>query len=319
MKILQASDLAQLALDLPKLDSFSEPARKFYIFTSFDLANSTEYKERHPESWFKLINEFYDHVFSAQGVFSDEERSKVWKLIGDEVLLYQRIETQDMLKRSLSATFSNLQTINKKVIDSDHNKAKHLLRVKGSVWCAAVLEYNSLTESDLDASGLQGRNFGIPQPVDREVKISVANKTLYDNIIDFVGVDLDIGFRVADYTEPGRLAVSALLTRLYLASQRIEDEDEDAKARIVGYRKLKGAWNDFHYPIIWYEEDWGKFKCRYDDKLKASLSSLAMVEVAENHVTNKDLARELGEITVQAGQLIENNEFVQIKGMLSSN
>ncbi|MDO5151649.1 MAG: hypothetical protein Q4D76_20045 [Oscillospiraceae bacterium] len=68
-------------------------------------------------------------------------------------------------------------------------------------------------------------------------------------LIEFLGNDIDAGFRVKKETENRRMAISFELA--YILSK---DTDYLKKIYIITYKSLKGIWQNRMYPIIWYHD-----------------------------------------------------------------
>jgi 8-oxo-dGTP pyrophosphatase MutT (NUDIX family) len=126
---------------------------------------------------------------------------------------------------------------------------KTVLAVKATVWCAKVFE---------------------PPPADLHATLqstASADRPVYPNIIvralddagrgqrDFLGPDIDTGFRIAKYALRQRMVVSADLAYL-LYRDRADYGGIEASLKIVSFEQLKGVWGNRHYPIFWYELDW---------------------------------------------------------------
>src|SRR6266542_2947096 len=72
---------------------------------------------------------------------------------------------------------------------------------------------------------------------------------------DFLGPDIDAGFRISKFALRKRLVASAHLAWL-LYKERANCSGIENQLRIVGLEALKGVWGGRHYPIIWFERDW---------------------------------------------------------------
>lgn len=77
----------------------------------------------------------------------------------------------------------------------------------------------------------------------------IENKELVlpDSAIDFIGPDIDIGFRIAKASRPGRMAVSMDLSDILAQSEDLEP----FAFHWVGWDVFKGVFSDRPYPIIW--------------------------------------------------------------------
>jgi len=69
----------------------------FFVFYSFDLVNSTQYKSVNNSTWPTVINKFYEVVETSLKLKNRMSNVKLWKYIGDEILLYQEITTAENL------------------------------------------------------------------------------------------------------------------------------------------------------------------------------------------------------------------------------
>lgn len=120
-----------------------------------------------------------------------------------------------------------------------------VLSVKTTVWCALVHDVPPAHIHAVDKTqAARYRNLLIKQAG------SVGREQL-----DFLGPDIDIGFRIARYAARRRLVVSADLAYL-LYKDRANEDHIEGSLRIVSYEQLKGVWGNRHYPIVWYEPDW---------------------------------------------------------------
>lgn len=226
--------------DPQALPETREASSSFYVFFSFDLVNSTLYKTINESGWPLVITKFFEAV--EDGLKKRIDYVFLWKYAGDELLLYKKIESLDDLRGCVPRAHAVMAH----TIDRLHDlfpDSRTILSVKTTVWCARVHEIPPADiYADRPANGY--RNLIVPQPgpPGREQ-------------LDFLGPDIDIGFRIANFAARRRLVISADLAYL-LYKDRAENEGIERRLRIVGYERLKGVWGDRHYPVIWYEEDW---------------------------------------------------------------
>lgn len=69
-------------------------------------------------------------------------------------------------------------------------------------------------------------------------------------IFEFLGNDIDTGFRVKENTQERRLTISYELA--YILSR---NTDYLKNIHIITYKRLKGVWQNRLYPIIWYYDE----------------------------------------------------------------
>ncbi len=221
----------------------------------------------------------------------------LWKTLGDEVVVYLPIsDTRDLRSGFYSAHTTMIEvqnTIDKntggelsvkgaawiaKVFEresSSRRNAKLFLKNHEGIffqknkWAASFEQkfFNTIEKLLSRNKDLISRlkeldpNFVAPDEVvhDKE-RLHVTKeikKSLDELEPDFVGLDIDIGFRGAGYSWSKKLQVS-----LDLAYMLSSCDDRYLKfLKILKRKRLKGVWSERAYPIIWFdpiwaEEDW---------------------------------------------------------------
>ncbi|TGL35588.1 hypothetical protein [Leptospira perdikensis] len=184
----------------------------------------------------RLFEDFNSHFLatfqkSSSNKFSVAEVEKfLWKSIGDELVYVLVVKDRESIH---TACCSFLVTLN--YIDEKLSKNSYY-RLKGSAWTAGF--------------PIRNREIEFPFPsVFYPVKSEANTDYLpYDYPrLDFIGPDIDIGFRLGKYSWPGILVVSMDLAQL-LSEYRGTDK---LPITFVGWENLKGVWNNIHYPIFW--------------------------------------------------------------------
>jgi len=140
--------------------------------------------------------------------------------------------------------------------------------VKATVWCAEVAYFQP---QDLAGANMKLEREGIKN-------ITFVSSLDYPNTNetkDFLGPDIDLGFRLAKYSQRKRLIISSDLAFLLY---KIDKEKFSKSLKIVSYEQLKGIWDGRRCPIIWYEKEWGK---------KAILKSFLYDERYESFIVNR--------------------------------
>jgi class 3 adenylate cyclase len=205
-----------------------------YFFFSLDLANSTRYKTEH-EDWPLVFSRFYD--------VADQEMKKIsgarlWKYVGDEILFYKKVEGDRDLQLSLASFLTISKTTTKSLWNESKTARSAKLSTKPSAWIAMV-------------GRMASRELNVPLEDFRPgtasnllVKLGNAKDPLR---VDFLGPDIDVGFRISAFSRPGTVAISAELARALL---KIDESKSAEKMRVVTYKKLRGAWNGRAYPIV---------------------------------------------------------------------
>lgn len=257
------------------------PEQALRLFFSMDLAGASKYKYSHPpvgalqadlHSWPSFFIEFFNWAGKS---FWDNIRTSArenshghfpiefWKTLGDEILFFSTQTDEEQPYWQLRAFILTLQHLHR--IVQEHTKLQ--LGVKGTVWSAGFpirnkrifLEQMSgaslVYEGDEETLSEQTGAFAGPGAV-----------------ADFMGLEMDQGFRLGGNATSGRVTASPdacyLAARGYLlidakrrtraqASMQAADGvvASSPQFRIVqvGWKPLRGVLNDFPVPILWPE------------------------------------------------------------------
>lgn len=227
----------------PPLHPPEEPADqgRLYAFFSFDLVNATAFKAANPGEWPLVIQKFYE--FSQDQLCRKYlSAARRWKFVGDEVLFYMRLRSREDLRQLLEKTNLALQATIKFLHELSPD-TKTLLSVKACVWCAHVEE---LPPGPLSGAEARPRNIVVRNPLE--------GASGYQ--IDFLGPDIDIGFRISRYSAARRLVIGSDLAYLLYRDRGEQKGDVERGLRIVDFQRLKGVWDNRHHPIVWYEPSW---------------------------------------------------------------
>lgn len=273
-----------------------EQSPRLYIFYSFDLVNSTAYKTKQKEEWPFVFSVFYDAL--RKEMKQQFRTIEVWKYIGDEVLFFKVINSETELFEVIPGSFRVLTSIMKH-LNNTFPGSLESLSLKGTIWCAPVVTPPGEELKDLDVKESKARNFALNFPHEN-----------HSTQKDFIGPDIDIGFRISKYSEKEKVVISADFAYLLLeanAPAGFKKNDLIKNLKIVSYEDLKGIWNDRYYPVIWYYEDWENIKetFAYDERFKSKIVNnvcLGQVEPLE----------EIRKIFDQLNLLDEKNDLLKI-------
>lgn len=221
------------------------------LFFSFDIVNSTQYKTTigcWPVIIRGLLEDIRSRVFKTMGFL---QSVTMWRVIGDEVVFVTPVySTQDIFEAvdaifevtqrecvslKTGKFFENIENQSISGTEIEFLKTQRTLSIKSAAWIAAV---NKKIESQYD-----------------NLKFMYSASEHNEAIREYLGVDIDTGFRIKGYTKERRLVVSIELAHLLLShasDNKAEREEIAEKLHIVGYDRLKGVWNGDPYPIIWY-------------------------------------------------------------------
>lgn len=243
-----------------------------YIFYSFDLVNSTSFKAKFSDDWPPVVEDFY--LMIKEKLTLLHEGIKVWKHIGDEVLFYKRVtdlrELYNAPKYALDVIKALNQELNRKFPITKKN-----LDCKSTIWLAQV-------EDKTKEENIGGPSKNI---------VFLVDGVRGEGAKDFLGPDIDRGFRLSRYAHKQKIVVSPELVYILSLRRDLEAKAEseqkynvDEAFRIVNYQKLKGIWNDRLYPIVYFYDKWNKIDetFDYDDIINKSPLLIDMLSENEN-------------------------------------
>lgn len=216
--------------------------RSVEVFFSFDIVNSTAYKTLNYTGWSQVIIALFSKV--QQLIVKKMPSAEMWRILGDEVIFIVPIKEKDDIFVYISNIFEilNIMVLQLKKgiffdelglsdLERDLMKMQNIISIKASAWIAIVGEkLKKLEQYDnlIERFKLQ-EGYGI---------------------FEFLGNDIDTGFRMKENTQDRRLAISYELA--YILSR---NTDYLRNIHIITYKRLKGVWQNRLYPIIWYHDE----------------------------------------------------------------
>lgn len=260
--------------DSSPIEKMTDDLPGIYVFISIDLVNSTILKTRYTSYWPFVIQSFYEIVTSALGAeftyrgtspiryvgkkedFENEKMKtggvKVWKLVGDEVLLYHKIVSVSELLNIIR--IMDWVTVN--IID--------LFVSKGESYFSDNLGYKTefvrIARQHLAAKTTMwvaqcGKRITLDCPnMYYDASNYMESTSAY---LDFLGPDIDAGFRLCKFAEKNKVIISpeliVLLTVQMDATEGTELISEiENNFRIVAYEAMEDIWDERLYPIFMY-------------------------------------------------------------------
>lgn len=203
---------------------FANIMNKIYIFYSIDLINSTKIKSI-LSNWRSVI---YDFIV-ATVIFKDSLREKmdinILKILGDEVIFYIKLENYDKIYYVFDLLNSEIIKFQENYLEKDIK-----LKFKFTSWILHTIDNDK-------------KNNSIPFFFDN------------NNKFDFIGSEMDEGFRIAtSFARCGQTTISLELAYFILRFLK-EENAEYNPVYYLGLKELKGVWNGKKYPILWYSEN----------------------------------------------------------------
>lgn len=219
--------------------------KRVFLFISFDMVNSTALKTKKQKEWPSIVTYFYETI--AKEIKDIIIDSEIWKYLGDEIIFYYIIKNVDRLYDIPEYVYKIQEKVVLKI--AEIFGVGKIVDIKCTMWLAGVRYLNPGSISDIEKM-LEGCN-----DIYRNINVSInsGEKT----IEDFLGPDIDIGFRIAKYATKSKVTLSAEYAYLlYCLGKPDGSKKIDNRLKIVSFQELKGVWDGRAYPIIWYHPDW---------------------------------------------------------------
>lgn len=198
------------------------------LFLSVDMVGSTEFKARFTgqgsEGWLGIFQTFFTSfpLMAAGQIgieFLEDDATPaidVWKVMGDEVVFVAQPGSPEELTSILLALLRTMQMY------EERHFQQLPLRLKGTAWLA-----------DFD-----GHNIEIEIP---ELSSGTGAH------LDYIGPDIDLGFRISKFAKPGSLVISLDVLEVVLGARNAGK----AALYLMGKEPLKGVMFGRPYPIVW--------------------------------------------------------------------
>jgi hypothetical protein len=228
-----------------------------FLFFSVDIADSVLYKTRHINEWATDFIDFFDafpknvstmgnNVTLGYGPERCLPPPLCWKFAGDEILFYidvadahahsQPNESLKLYELALYYAVVFTSAIRQYNSDAYRKLAENhrAFLLKGTAWFAAVAETRVPNDESPNIA------FWAPEQ-------DIGNSQR----IDFIGRQMDIGFRIAKHATANRFVVSVEYAILLLRDNYITVEDLGIGLYFDGRKPIKGMLENIGYPIIY--------------------------------------------------------------------
>ncbi len=186
------------------------------------------------QDWSRIITDLFSDFNTGFNKFvNTDDEIYPWKFLGDELIYCFNVTSAKDVYDYTLAFYKTLRAI-----DCKYTETK-LIRLKGSAWTAGFPVRNRIIETPIpklfmkDASG----NY---------------KEFLYPHN-DYIGPEMDIGFRIGKNTYPGFIVISLELAYILLDKKITSSPIDEFKVFNVGWEPLKGVWQDKKYPVLWLQ------------------------------------------------------------------
>lgn len=252
------------------------------LFVSFDLVGSTAIKSRQmwlqePDRedervkdkvnketpqifrsghWMNIFFEFFKRLPEELASALDQQFDKfklvrcgldIWRITGDEILFVSnRIEKADQVLPMALAIYTILNEFDKEFQDL------YGLGVKAAVWAAGFpIRNTEITVHPYDAPYVRTNSpfySTSDYPLPRSDYIPERSTV----IREFLGPEIDLGFRLSQLAVPRRLLVSIEIANT-LSQYNGYDVSLLPRFFLVGWATLKGLYRETPYPLVWID------------------------------------------------------------------
>lgn len=285
------------------------------LFFSFDIVNSTKYKTLTTQ-WPTIIKTLLKYI---QDLVQDKDtplkEAILWRVIGDEIIFYIKISNLDELKEAIDYTFEVTQKVSLSLKSGKFNgrienqdivkneieimKIQNNLSIKSAAWVAPINEKNTNPYDNILSS------------------YDSVYATSKVTVLEFIGRDIDTGFRIKAEALPRKLIISleiAYLLKIKHKSdmeysrketenlnkyrevskkyEEISDEKFYEKFIIMDYKQLKGVFDESPYPLIFYHnpektinEKWEPEEISFDESF--DYDEPQMLEIVNKYFSRK--------------------------------
>jgi len=307
----------------PGLKPKSIPIQNSILFISFDIVNSTQLKNDF-DDWPILIDSILQRTLNEFRPYG-----KFWKNLGDEIIF-----TRDL------SDLHNFKKMDKSLLIDFIQKVYDILTEMNIKIATELASFELTYEIGLKSTiWLAPIEFEESKKVKDKIFNTVIKLHKDDNSQkDYIGIDIDAGFRVTKFTRKNVIALSAELsyfileTLKYLGNKcphkkgdkfvcsKCEIKEKIANFVYFDLTTLKGVWNNRHYPIFWFSnsnnfDDIFLYDTHFNDPMV-----LKGKKIIKNHPTKKTCIMEcnlrkvlsdtnnLGKIEVIKQYTKENNK-----------
>lgn len=151
------------------------------LFFSFDVVNSTAYKTANYYGWAHELNQIFRKL--REDVLQEIEGSEMWRVLGDEEIFIVKVRDENELRRYVNKVFGIMvSTI------SELKEQKNDLSLKAAAWIAVVEDIGYIDDGNSTKNCCDN------------IFERYKSKEGYE-IFEFLGNDIDTGFRVASQTQ----------------------------------------------------------------------------------------------------------------------
>lgn len=245
---------------------------KSFLFFSVDIVDSAAYKSSFLNDWSKNFSSFFE-TFPKE-LDKNCENAQIprhkprhvpcpnrWKIVGDEILFFIDIcKTYEALQDKeevfhyelalyYTIVFTKTIIVHNNEADTKLKRNVPAFKIKGTAWFADIVkgpDYDD-TYGNIEIEYDNAKGNGPRQ-------------------LDFIGRQIDIGFRITKYSTLNRFVISVEFAILLLRDNYLTIEDQGIKLYYEGRKPIRGILEHIDYPIVWIDME-DKFEHSENDLL----------------------------------------------------
>lgn len=261
------------------------------LFMSVDLVGSTAFKasKKHSEpqngspspAWVDEFRTFYkdfpievakaydlvSKAFGEELLENADDRPRIWKTIGDEIIFCGRVTSVEHTAACVSAFLKALEHYSKRLEDDDKP-----LRLKGAGWLAAFPAPNISIAVTSDPVAGQPAAGASPSENTEQFELDA---DLTPSRFDFLGKGIDTGFRIAKNASEDRFVTSVQLG--YVLARASTKKKFPHSFGYHGREPLKGVIDGAPYPVVSVDTERSDLKSKLKSR-EAALTGETTVE-----------------------------------------
>lgn len=268
---------------------------RLLLFLSVDIVGSTAYKQANSHlrsidsdgnatgrsyfaPWAGQIENFYrlfPHTFQVElsnarsnnkdllgKNFSLGDNPELWKAVGDELIFKKEITDSRQVAIVVLAWIKTLKIVKEKLDPK--------LNLKSGIWTAGfpVMNNEFIFEKNVEKYDTQSENLVKNQFNLLEKRERSKDKSNYFS--DFLGPNIDIGFRICAHASPRKLVLSIEAAHILATQLDFMPLDEAEKKPVFyldAYIDLKGVFGGVQYPIFWLDLMYDRKINQYEDTI----------------------------------------------------
>ncbi len=284
------------------------PEYRLRLFMSVDLVGSTAFKSRHsgPSSdgaspnpiWVDKIRHFYrdfpdklnrafEKAPKPEGWQKGPKAPQVWKTIGDEIVFCCRLSCLSHLVVCVKAFVDALEQYGRYLDSQDL-----ALDVKGYGWIAAFPFPNVTVRVFNPTDDDTITKFPAQELPDEEVETAADSRPAQ---FDFLGREIDAGFRTGKYCSADKFSMSVELAWL-LSKFGNEAPLKGFEYTYNGRQEMKGVLNNRPYPVVAVDVERSSARRKVRDRerellLGKALKAMQVHDFLESFIDDEGITR----------------------------